>query len=174
MEEQGLLGVKPPMTNNFDAPPAEQEGGMQSDYNVSAPESRLSGGEWERFAPGQFAYHPSPEDLAMPDLIEHFAEIEVVGNLLVISMDEIYEGGIAHDVDNDGQMDAATHAGPAPDYAETETDPEYEPEAEPDGDEEPGALRQDPGSKLPAPGGPNSWMNKRSAEHDVPIPKKQY
>jgi hypothetical protein len=156
--------MEPSMPPEQDDMSPEQGGGIQSDHDVAAPLSMLSGGEWERFAPGQFAYHPSPEDLAMPDLIEHFAQIEVVGNLLVISPDEIYEGGIAHDVDNDGRVDTATHTGPAPDEAEPE----------PDGDEEPSALPQDPGSKLPAPGGPNSWMNKKSGESNVPIPKQQY
>jgi hypothetical protein len=154
-QPQGLAGIPMNLT-----PPPEDAGlrmppkaPITSDYEVAAPESRLSGGEWERFGPGQFAYHPSPEDLAMPDLIEHFAEIEVVGNLLVISMDKIYEGGIAHDVDNDGQVDAPTRNGPS---APTpgpggESDEDYDDDAE-------DTRSLDP-SKLGVPPG-NSWMDK--------------
>ena len=44
---------------------------------------------------------------------------------------------------------------------------------EPDGDELP-PMDEAPSSKLPAPGGPSSWMNKPSAENKVPIPTKHY
>lgn len=138
------------------APPMDDEAtgpAPVSAYDIPAPESKLSGGEWERFAPGQFAYHPSPEDLAMPDLIEHFAQIEVVGDLLIMPSGDIYEGGISHDVDDDGVVDKPTHLG----------SPGGEPE-----------VPSTPPAEEP-PVSENSWMNKPgNAEDKVPIPTKHY
>jgi hypothetical protein len=124
------------------ASPPTPEPAISSGKQASAPPSQLSGGTWERLSPGQFMYHPSEEDLALPDLPGHFAEIEVVGDLLLMPNGDIYEGSIEHDIDNDGTPDQPTHFG-KPEGTENE----------PDGDE---ALST---SKLGVPPG-NSWENK--------------
>ncbi len=145
---QGLMDIpmKQPSPDEGMPPlPSAPEPAISSGKKTEAPPSQLSGGTWERLSPGQFMYHPSEEDLALPDLPGHFAEIEVVGDLLLMPNGDIYEGGIEHDIDNDGTPDQPTHFGkPAGSEA---------PEEEPDGDE---AIST---SKLGVPPG-NSWMDK--------------
>src|SRR5574343_1302010 len=132
----------PPLPTNTNMPAAHKPLIKGKEYN--APPSQLSGGTWERLSPGQFMYHPSEEDLALPDLPGHFAEIEVVGDLLMMPNGDIYEGGIEHDIDGDGTPDAPTHFG------------KPEKETEPDGDE---GIKNSDLSKLGVPPG-NSWENK--------------
>lgn len=156
-ESSGLPpGGAPPTPPSEGLPPADDLGlpPMHSKA-VQAPPSQLSGGTWERLSPGQFMYHPSEEDLAMPDLPGHFAEIEVVGDLLMMPNGDIYEGGIEHDIDGDGTPDAPTHFG-APEGDEPPTGG-VPPKSEPDGDE--GLLKGDPLKKVGVPPG-NSWENK--------------
>lgn len=152
------------------AKPKTKKSTPASAFNVPAPESKLSGGTWERLGPGQFAYHPSEQDLALPDLIEHFTQIEVVGDLLIMPDGSTHEGGISHDVDADGVLDTS-------------------------GKNSESALSGDvpsnkPSSKLAMVGQPasapesinpatlkdpsTSWENKRGPSFKVPNPTKHY
>jgi len=176
-ENKGLMGIpldisaknEDPGTSPMGAKqPQDQHSGAGAEpvspYDIQAPESRLSGGTWERFAPGQFAYHPSEQDLAMPDLIEHFAQIEVVGDLLIMPDGSMHEGQIAHDVDADGVEDKPTHPEPQAPAGSPGGD------TEPDGDEGPSP---DPTSKIGVPPG-NSWMDKPGPSIMPPNPTKHY
>ena len=176
MAAQGLLDIPmklPPQDESSGLPPggfppagSPPGGGLPPDdgaglpppggKEIQAPPSQLSGGTWERLSPGQFMYHPSEEDLALPDLPGHFAEIEVVGDLLMMPNGDIYEGGIAHDMDDDGTPDQPTHFG----KPDGETPTGAPPMGEPDGDEPPaGDNIAAAESKLGVPPG-NSWENK--------------
>ena len=152
---QGLLDIpmKPSMPGEAPvptAPPPSTEPLIKGkEYN--APPSQLSGGTWERLSPGQFMYHPSEEDLALPDLPGHFAEIEVVGDSLLMPNGDLYEGGIEHDIDGDGTMDAPTHFGSKKEGGE---------EPEPDGDESgEDVVKNKDLSRIGVPPG-NSWQDK--------------
>ena len=164
MADQGLLGVKAP-TNKTNAPP---EGHYPNDPDFNGtPFEDSEDGTWTRHGPGIFTFEPSADDLLhMPDmeLPNWFMANEPKGMTLLMPDGQTYEGTLSHE-----DLGIGT---PNEEIAEGELPPMDEELPPMDG--ETSALPQDPGSKLPAPGGSNSWMNKKSGESNVPIPKKQY
>ena len=181
MEEQGLMGIKPP-TNETNMPP---EGHYPNDPDFNGtPYEDVEDGTWTRHGPGIFTFEPSEADLQhMPgtELPDWFMANEPKGMTLLMPDGQEYEGTLSHEELGIGGLAPSPMDEELPPMDEEPDGDELPPmDEEPDGDElppmdeEPSALSQDPSSKLPAPGGPNSWMNKPSAENKAPIPTKHY
>lgn len=173
MADQGLMGIKTP-THETNAPP-EGHYPKDPDFN-GTPYEDVEDGTWTRHGPGIFTFEPSEADLQhMPgnELPDWFMANEPKGMTLLMPDGREYEGTLSHEDLGIGGVE--------PDGDETGVQPlpPLGQEPSPKGMDEVGSTLPPTGippmeQQKSAPGGPNSWMNKPSAESKAPVPSKHY